>query len=106
MCKINPNSTDNYEYILTIKGFVKDTEQLNSKIDLTFSVNNTEAKMFGLNTGLFLLDIIVMNNIAEIVLVESLIYSLDIIAQPFITKLDNLSIEFDKSDTNKYYIIR
>ena len=106
MCKINPNSTDNYEYILRIKGFVKDTEQLNSKIDLTFSVNNTEAKMFGLNTGLFLLDIIVMNNIAEIVLVESLIYSLDIIAQPFITKLDNLSIEFDKSDTNKYYIIR
>lgn len=34
---------------------------------------------------------------------ESSIYSLEITTQPFHGNTDNLTIEFDKSDSNKYY---
>lgn len=34
---------------------------------------------------------------------ESSIYSLEITTQPFYGNTDNLTIEFDKSDPNKYY---
>lgn len=104
ICNIYIISRDPYEYILKIKGFLKDRNDLtNSRIDLSYIVGENYVNKFGLNTGLFLLDFNFINNRLYLSLLESSIYSLEITTQPFNGKTDSLTIEFDISDPKKYY---
>ncbi len=58
---------------------------------------------FGLNIGIFFINFIFIDSRLYMYLNESSIYSLEITTQPFHGNTDNLTIEFDKSDSNKYY---
>jgi hypothetical protein len=104
ICNIYIISRDSYEYILKIKGFLKDKNDLtNSRIDLSYIVSENSINKFGLNIGIFFINFIFIDSRLYMYLNESSIYSLEITTQPFYGNTDNLTIEFDKSDPNKYY---
>ena len=104
ICNIYVISRDFYEYILKIKGYIKDKNDLtNSRVDLSYIVTENSVNRFGLNTGLFLIDFRLTDKKLFLCLAESSIYSLEIITQPFYGNTDSLTIEFDKSDREKYY---
>jgi hypothetical protein len=58
---------------------------------------------FGLNTGIFLINFNFIRDRLYLSLVESSVYSLEIATKPFYGNTDNLIIEFDTSDREKYY---
>jgi hypothetical protein len=66
-------------------------------------VSENSINKFGLNIGIFFINFIFIDNRLYISLNESSIYSLEITTQPFYGNTDNLTIDFDKSDPNKYY---
>ncbi len=104
ICNIYIISRDPYEYILKIKGFLKDKKDLtNSRIDLSYIVSENSINKFGLNIGIFFINFNFINNRLHLSLLESSIYSLEIITQPFYGNTDSLTIEFDTSDREKYY---
>lgn len=106
ICNIYVISRDSYEYILKIKGYIKDKNDLtNSRVDLSYIVTENSVNRFGLNTGLFLINFRLTDKRLFLSLVESSIYSLEFFINPFYGNIDDLSIEFDTSDQKKYYYI-
>ena len=104
ICNIYVGSREPYEYILKIKGFIKDRNDLtNNRIDLSYIVTENSINRFGLNTGIFLIDFNFINGKLCLSLIESSIYSLEIATKPFYGNTDSLTIEFDASDREKNY---
>jgi hypothetical protein len=104
ICKIVPNSTEHYEYILHLKGFVKnDDDGSYLKVDLSYIVDPNGKYTNGFISGATAFDFIINDNILTITLKEPCIYGLEIASRPFSGKLSNLQIQFDTSDKTKYY---
>jgi hypothetical protein len=103
VCKIVPKSTEYYEYILTLKGFVK-IDDFYVKVDLSYIVDPNGKYTNGFISGASGFDFIISDNILTITLKETCIYGLEIASRPFSGKLDNLQIQFDTSDKTKNYI--
>ncbi len=104
ICNIYVINTASYEYILKIKGYIKNKNDLtNSRIDLSYIVTENSINKFGLNTGIFFIDFNLVNKKLFLSLIESSVYSLEILTKPFYGNIDSLTIEFDTSDKEKIY---
>jgi len=103
ICKIVPKSTEYYEYILNLKGFVKLEDNSYFKVDFSYIVdpNGKYTNAFNSNADLF--NFILIDNILSLTLKETCTYGLEIASRPFSGKLSNLQIQFDTSDKTKYY---
>ena len=104
ICSIYVGNRDPYEYILKIKGYIKNRNDLtNSRIDLSYIVTENSINRFGLNTGVFFINFNFIRDRLYLSLIESSIYSLEIATKPFYGNTHSLTIEFDASDREKYF---
>ena len=102
IAKITSNTND--EYILNINGWIKHKDDNTlSRVDLSFVISDTIEKN-GIYTGNQFINTIIENKIVSISLNQASWYGLHIITRPLLNNDEDVSINFDKTDINKYYL--
>ena len=102
IAKITSNTND--EYILNINGWIKHKDDNSlSRVDLSFVISDTITKN-GIYTGNQFINTVIENKIVSIALNQASWYGLYIITRPLLNNDEDISINFDKTDLNKYYL--
>jgi len=92
------------DYILELSGFLKNDDNTNDRIDIKLIVDENSIYKEGFYTGLNDIDISIENKILSIKLKSECHYGLYIIVRPLTIDREKISINFDKTDVNKYYL--
>ena len=97
-------ATDIGDYILELDGFLKNDDNTKDRIDIKLIVDENSIYKEGIFTGLDDIDISIENKILSIKLKSDCHYGLYIIVRPLTLDREKISINFDKTDENKYYL--
>ena len=92
------------DYMLELSGFLKTDDGTKDRIDVKVIVDESNIYKEGLYTGLEDIDIKIENKILSIKLKSDCHYGLYIIVRPLTLSRDKITINFDKTDVNKYYL--
>ena len=91
-------------YILELSGFLQNDDNTKDRVDVKLMVDESNIYKEGLYTGYNDIDIKMENKILSIKLKSDCHYGLYIIVRPLTLTRDKISINFDKTDVNKYYL--
>ena len=97
-------ATDIGDYILEVNGFLKNDDNTKDRVDIKLVVDENNIYKEGFYTGLNDIDISIENKILSIKLKSDCHYGLYIIVRQLTLSRDKISINFDKTDVNKYYL--